>query len=152
MRQDYAISADALASVLDSAVLAARNGGTEICGLLVAQGHGLLTPLMLRNKARRAGIWAFYVGEVRTAVAQAARNGHEVVGTFHSHPVGTAVPGSSDIANALDDSLILIIDCTTKRYALWHIKSGAAQQRRLVTRLTSIAAKLILDPLAPNML
>jgi proteasome lid subunit RPN8/RPN11 len=51
----------------------------------------------------------------------------EAVGTFHSHPVGVAVPGSSDIKYAVDDSLMFIFDCTDKKGKLWRIRNGRAQ-------------------------
>ena len=34
------------------------------------------------------------------------------MGTFHSHPLGEAKPGKSDIQNAVDDSLMFIFGCT----------------------------------------
>jgi hypothetical protein len=51
-----------------------------------------------------------------------------VIGTFHSHPVGTASPGPSDIARALDDSLMFIFDCTDGEGQLWHIRRGRARE------------------------
>ena len=50
--------------------------------------------------------------------------GHEIVGTYHSHPLYIASPCRTDIANAVDDSIMLIIDATDKKTALWHIKNG----------------------------
>ena len=52
--------------------------------------------------------------------------GQEVVGTFHSHPLGVAEPGQSDIDHAVDDSLMFVFDCLGRVGRLWRIKGGKA--------------------------
>ncbi len=76
--------------------------GTEICGLLIDTGRHLRF-LQTRNISPRRGGFAFSPREVRRVVAELKTSGHEVVGTFHSHPVGLPAPGPSDIENAVDD-------------------------------------------------
>lgn len=102
------------------AIEAAQDGGREVCGLLVNKGD-FLEPVQVRNKCRTGGGFAFYVGEVRAITKTVAGLDHEIVGTFHSHPVGVATPGRSDIHHAVDDSLMLICDVTGREWALWHI-------------------------------
>lgn len=133
MFSSYSVSKNALGSIIDQAVDAANRGGQEICGLLVAH-HKTLEPVRLRNKIKRGGGWAFYVGEVRRAVAAARRSDLEIVGTFHSHPLYIAKPGDSDVSGALDDSLMLVIDCMDRRCGLWHIRAGTARPVRLIRR------------------
>lgn len=133
MFASYSISRHALDAVVKRAVANAKRGGREICGLLVAHAN-VLTPIPLRNKVKRGGSWALYSQDVRQAVAMAERAGGEVVGTFHSHPVGLPEPGASDIANAQRDSLMLVVDCLDKKWGLWHIDGGEAKRLRLVRR------------------
>jgi len=100
--------------------------GTEIRGLLVHTGH-CLSFARTRNSSRRAGGFVLSRMDVRRIVAAAKALDHEVVGTFHSHPLGLAKPGQSDIDHAVDDSLMFIFDCLGKVGRLWRIKRGKAQ-------------------------
>ncbi len=147
----YSISRRNLDGVVKRAVTTARRGGREICGLLVAHANAL-TPIQLRNKVKRGGSWAFYALDVRRAVQMAQHSGGEVVGTFHSHPTPAALgprprqsswrrlarrlaePGPSDIEHALNNSLMLIVECLGKKWALWRIDAGKAKRIRLVRR------------------
>lgn len=129
----YTICPEELETVVSEAVAAAEMGGREICGLLVASGK-TLTAVRLRNKRTRGGSWALYAEDARKCIVGMKRDGGEVIGTFHSHPLGFAEPGDSDIANAPDDSLMLVIDCFDRKWGLWHIRSGKAQRLRLVRR------------------
>jgi proteasome lid subunit RPN8/RPN11 len=124
---EYIISASHLDKLIKRAVAAAKTDGGEIAGLIVDNGY-CLDLIGCKNKSRRGGGFAFYYQEVRRIVNAAKTLNYEAVGTFHSHPVGLAEPGDSDIANAPDDSLMLIIDCTNRGARLWHIKRGQAKQ------------------------
>ncbi len=98
-----------------------------MCGLILA--NGLFFELVLtRNKSKRGGGFAFYYKDVRAIQAMARMCDHEIVGTFHSHPVGLATPGPSDISNALNDSLLLIFDVVGKCAQLWHVKEKSVKQ------------------------
>jgi proteasome lid subunit RPN8/RPN11 len=123
----YKILRNHLRRAIDDAVLAANDGGREVCGLLVDNGY-LLEVVKTGNKIKRGGGYEYYYSEVRSIVKAAGRLGHETVGTFHSHPLSIAKPGESDIANAVEDSLMLIIDVVSKKTRLWHIVRGAAKE------------------------
>jgi hypothetical protein len=56
--------------------------------------------------------------------------GQKIVGTFHSHPVGVATPGKTDIEHALDDSLMFIFDCIGREGRLWKVKGRRARRMR----------------------
>ena len=107
--------------------LARKIVGAEICGLIVDTGCHL-SLIRVRNVSKRAGSFAFSRPEVRRIVAASKILDQVIVGTFHSHPVGIATPGKTDIENAVDDSLMLIIDCTSKKGSLWRVRSGKARQ------------------------
>jgi proteasome lid subunit RPN8/RPN11 len=106
--------------------VAHRNSGMEICGFIIDTGY-YLKFVQTKNVSRRTGSFIFSKFDVRKIVAAAKILDQEVVGTFHSHPVGVAVPGSSDIKYAVNDSLMFIFDCTDKKGKLWRICNGRAQ-------------------------
>lgn len=108
---------------------AATLNGCEVCGLILDNGL-FLELIQLRNKTRRGGGFSFYFGEVRAARKWACLCHHEIVGTFHSHPVGAPSPGSSDLCNAVDDSFMLIFDVVGRAARLWHVKNGQAKLLR----------------------
>lgn len=109
------------------AVAVAKNGSREITGLIVDNGY-CLDLIECKNKSRCPAICSFYYREVRQIVKAAETLSYEVAGTFHSHPFSLAEPGSSDIKNAVNDSLMLILDCTDQEAKLWHIKKGKATE------------------------
>jgi proteasome lid subunit RPN8/RPN11 len=109
--------------------VAKRNSGMEICGLIVHTGFHLKF-VQTRNVSRKAGSFIFSKSDVRKIVAAARILGQEVVGTFHSHPAGLAIPGDSDIKYAVDDSLMFIFDCHDKTGNLWRIRKGRAQNMK----------------------
>lgn len=108
--------------VKDDARKGAKIGGSEICGLILDNGY-FYELIRVRNKSKHGGGFSFYFTEIRTIQKMAKLFGHEIVGTFHSHPVGISTPGESDLHNALDDSIILIYDVMGCSADLWHIKN-----------------------------
>ena len=101
--------------------------GTDICGLLGDAG-GHLSFVQARNASLRVGSFVLSRPDVRRIAAAAKVLGQEIVGTFHSHPVGEPIPGESDIQHAVDDSLIFIIDWLGGDGQLWKIKGGRAHR------------------------
>lgn len=100
--------------------------GSEICGLIIDTGCHL-SFVTTRNVSSRAGGFVLSRPDVRRIAAGVKILGQEILGTFHSHPVGIAKPGKTDIEHAVDDSLMFIFECTAKRGALWRIKGGRAR-------------------------
>jgi proteasome lid subunit RPN8/RPN11 len=94
--------------------------GGEICGLIIDNGS-FFELVQVRNKRKTAGGFSFYFDEVRSLQKSAELCNKEIVGTFHSHPVGLAEPGPSDLRNANDDSIMLIFDVKGRTAQLWHI-------------------------------
>jgi proteasome lid subunit RPN8/RPN11 len=113
---------------LRKACVAAReHPGAEICGLIIDTSCHL-SFIPTRNISKKTGSFTFSPPEIRRIVAAAKVLGQKIVGTFHSHPIGVATPGMTDIKNAVDDSLMFIFDCTSKQGNLWKIKNGRARQ------------------------
>jgi proteasome lid subunit RPN8/RPN11 len=119
-----------LANQLQTAIREARAAARrdeEICGLLVNNGHFLeLVPV--RNRARRRG--GFNLDQQQTRRLQTAIRelDREIVGTYHSHPISDSRPGRSDIDNAFDGDLMLVIDCLGREATLWRITGHHARR------------------------
>lgn len=105
---------------------ASETAGAEICGLIIDTGchHSFVST---RNVSPQLGNFILSRPDVRRIVAAAKILGQEIVGTFHSHPVGIATPSKTDIENAVNDSLMFIFDCTDRTGYLWKIKDGRAR-------------------------
>ncbi len=115
---------------LDKATKRARalaREGRELCGLLVWNGY-CLELVELRNKSRRPGQFGFYKREVRQVQEASNHLGHEVIGTYHSHPFSLAAPGKADLDGALDDTLMLILDVTAQSAHLWYVSDRKARE------------------------
>jgi proteasome lid subunit RPN8/RPN11 len=108
---------------------ARQKAGAEICGLIVHTGYHLAF-VRTRNISRRAGGFVLSPQDVRRIVAATKILGQEVVGTFHSHPAALAIPGSSDIEHAVDDSLMFIFDCVGRQGRLWKIRRRRARSMK----------------------
>ena len=109
--------------------VARQNSGMEICGLIIHTDFHLKF-VQTRNVSRKAGCFIFSKFDVRKIVTATKILNQEVVGTFHSHPTGLAVPGHSDIKYAVDNSLMFIFDCISKKGKLWRIHKGQARNMK----------------------
>lgn len=118
-----------LEQIIKESVLSAKNNGTEICGLLIDNGY-FIEIVSVNNKNKVGGGFEFYVNEVKFIEKAVTKLNHEIIGTFHSHPTYIAKPGTSDIENAVNDSLMLIIDVMDKKTALWHIIDKKIKKRK----------------------
>ena len=118
-----------LKAAVREAVALARKNQRETCGLLIHSGYAIEL-VSVRNTARRPGHFVFDARQVRALQRAARLLGHEVLGTYHSHPVSPARPGRGDIEGTLNDSLMLIIDCIEREARLWHIHDGKARSVR----------------------
>jgi proteasome lid subunit RPN8/RPN11 len=106
--------------------MAEMHGG-EVCGLIVDNGS-FFELIQVRNKSKRSGSFSFYVEEVRAIQKMATLREHEIVGTFHSHPVGLPNPGPADLLHAVDDSIMLIFDVMGRSARLWRIRKQNGKQ------------------------
>ena len=116
--------------LVNDAKHAALRGGREICGLLISNGY-LLEPIRIANQITKGGGFIFSAPAVREVIKAVKLLGHEVVGTYHSHPYFMAKPGESDIAGVPNDSLMLIVDVQDRKVALWHVQNLRAQRVQL---------------------
>lgn len=115
-----------LSSILRLSKIAAKNGGREVCGLLLDNGH-FVEIVQLTNRVKEGGGFAFLKREIRLIEKFEAISYHKIVGTFHSHPYYLAKPGENDIENAVDGSVMMIIDVIGKQIGVWRILQKQAQ-------------------------
>jgi proteasome lid subunit RPN8/RPN11 len=111
-------------------VALARTEHKEVCGLLVDNGF-FLEMLEVRNVSRRPGSFLLSLSGVRKLERGASLLGNTVVGSFHSHVVGLAKPGKTDIQGSTDGEFMLIIDTMDREAKLWRIRNGRARELRL---------------------
>lgn len=116
-----------LTRVIRKARRTARNDGMEIAGLLIDNGH-FLEILETKNTSKKGGHFQFDEKQIKAIEKAVKVLGHEIVGSFHSHPAYIARPGEGDLKGAVDDELMLIIDCMDSEALLWRIKNGKARQ------------------------
>jgi desampylase len=104
---------------------AAASPGREICGLLLGRAGEVLSTQAAANVAPNPAC-AFEIDPAVLLVAhRAARLGRglPVLGWYHSHPTGSAIPSARDAAAAaLDGRLWLILTATEAR--LWRAVPG----------------------------
>lgn len=129
MKRTYSFLASTLRKQIKNATIAAKDNGREICGLLLDNGH-FLEMIPIKNKVKTGGGFQFEIGGVRSVIKAAKIFDYEVVGTYHSHPAFFAKPSESDIENAVDDSLMLVIDVHARQAELWKIRRKKAEKVR----------------------
>jgi proteasome lid subunit RPN8/RPN11 len=117
-----------LKQMIKESVLLAKNGGIEICGLLVYNGY-FIEMIRLRNKTKKGGGFSFYLQEADFIEKSCTKMNHEIIGTFHSHPYDIAKPGESDLKNAFENEYMLVIDVIKQKARLWKITNKKAIEK-----------------------
>jgi proteasome lid subunit RPN8/RPN11 len=89
---------------------AAASPRVEICGLLFGQGDAITAALPCRNVAADPARWFEIDPAALVAAHRAARHGGpRIVGHYHSHPTGSAIPSPRDADSALPDGALWLI-------------------------------------------
>lgn len=106
-------------TLLDNIVARAEGRADEVCGLLLGRGDIIETALAAENVAPDPARHFELDPAVLLGAHRAARGGSaRVIGHYHSHPSGVAVPSVTDAACAAPDgSLWLIVAAGSAR--LW---------------------------------
>jgi proteasome lid subunit RPN8/RPN11 len=110
----------------------ARDEGREICGFLVHNGQ-FIEMIEARNESKKMGNFKINEKQYKGIKTSIKTLHHELVGTFHSHPLSEAQPGNSDIRQSEDNSLMLIIDCIGNEATLWRIRDKKARKLKYKT-------------------
>lgn len=88
---------------------ARREAPNECCGLLIGRGMSVTDCHAARNKVSSRNRFQINPADHFVAIRKARAAGLEVVGAYHSHPNGSAVPSPSDLAEASDGAPVMVI-------------------------------------------
>lgn len=117
----YFIRTSDLRRLRTLALKAQIRGQQEVCGLLVVTRLRQLELWYLTNRSSKAGSFRIERTEYLRARREIRELGKQPIGDFHSHPISEAVPGKSDLAGAVLNSLCLIYDVCGRTAKLWKI-------------------------------
>jgi desampylase len=115
--------------------LAAAEPTLEACGLLLGRGLEITDIAPAANIARAANT-AFEIDPVVLIAAHRAQRlgGPDVIGHYHSHPNGRAMPSETDARMATDDGSIWIV-IAGEKVSAWQ----AGAEGELHHRFTEVA-------------
>ena len=85
----------------------------ECCGLLLGRGGEVVAAVAASNELASPIRFRIAPPDYFAAVRLARARGLEVLGAYHSHPAGGAVPSATDLADAQPDFLYVIIGADT---------------------------------------
>ena len=124
------IPASAITAILTHA---ARDVPNEACGLLVGTGHTVGRVVSTANGDASATRYAIPAEAHFAAIRDARRDGLDVVGAYHSHPRGPAVPSPTDAAAAFAGFVFVIAGLAPEPHVrAWHLVDGNFVELRLV--------------------
>ena len=105
----------------------AGNSQTEICGALIGDGTVVTRSLALVNHSVNTQD-SFYIPapEVMRIERAAERSGHMVMGFYHSHPNGDAVPSATDVHEAVPGYVYWIVSGSGEVRA-WRLRDDRTQ-------------------------
>lgn len=111
------------------ALRAQQRDQSEVAGALVVDESRRIRFQFMRNRSSSPGHFELDPVEYRAVCAAARAAGKRVVGTFHSHPIGSAVPGPGDVRRAKLNSVMLVYDVCARQMMLWRIvKAGQTRK------------------------
>ena len=103
---------------------AAASPHAEVCGLLLGEGTCVVEARACRNVAADpARRFEIDPGALIAAYRDARAGGPAVIGHYHSHPSGRAVPSAQDAADAAGDGAVWLI-VTADQAGAWRSTPG----------------------------
>ncbi len=96
--------------------------------MLASDENGRLELRFLTNRSQRAGRFTIARADYLKARESVRRMGKRVLGTFHSHPIGEAIPSRGDLSRATANSFCLIYDVCGRELKLWKIVNRRGQR------------------------
>ena len=105
--------------------------GEEICGLLLRAPDGTISAQACANVHPSPAMWFELDPAALLAAHRAARSGGDaVIGHYHSHPSGDAMPSLTDAAQAAADGAVWLIVTGNGEARAWRaVRDGAAHGR-----------------------
>lgn len=131
--QSFQISKRDLRRLRDRSIRAQARDQSEVCGILLLDGDGRLHLVFLQNRSTSASHFEMAKADIREERLRASAANLQFIGTFHSHPVGFAGPGTGDLSFRDAGQFQLIYDVCARRARLWRIirREGAVTAREL---------------------
>lgn len=113
------------------AVHARNEAPNEACGLVAGSSGQVRFFYPLDNVAPSVDRYVVDpVGHV-SALRHAERSGWELIGVFHSHPSGSAIPSATDIAETFEPDWISFISGSGGVRA-WQIAGGVPREMHMI--------------------
>lgn len=121
-------------AVADAVVAhAVRDLPCEACGLLVGRDTAVVRLAPATNAEASATRYAIAPDQHFAAIRAARHDGLEVIGAYHSHPRGAAIPSATDTAEAFSGFVFLIAGLSPEPHLrAWHLVDGNFAELRLV--------------------
>jgi desampylase len=102
--------------IVERIAAAAQTSSREICGALIGDRDRVLDAVPLANQSSHTHDRFFIpADEVKRLEEAAERDGRMLMGFYHSHPYGDAVPSTIDLQNALPGYVYWIASRTEVR-------------------------------------
>ncbi len=112
---------------------ARRDVPHEACGLLVGTGLTVTRLAPTANADDSVTRYTIPAAQHFAAIRQARSDGLEVIGAYHSHPRGEAVPSPTDTATAFPGFVFMIAGFVPQpQLRAWHLVDGNFVELRLV--------------------
>jgi proteasome lid subunit RPN8/RPN11 len=105
----------------------------ETCGLLGGQGGRVFRVYPVENIHHSPTVYEMHPAQQIAAFLDIEAAGWEVIGIYHSHPAGPAVPSPTDIAQAYyPDSVYVIVSPMTGTDApAWQVRGFRIEARQV---------------------
>jgi desampylase len=113
--------------IIDRIRVEAGTSHAEICGALIGDGYTVTAALPLANHSMNSHD-SYYIpaAEVMRIERATAREGNVLMGFYHSHPNGDAVPSATDVHDALPGYVYWIVSGTGAVRA-WRLREDRTQ-------------------------
>jgi proteasome lid subunit RPN8/RPN11 len=123
---------------------AAETAPAECCGALfgalAAGGCHVRGRVGLPNEAADTASYRIDARDVQRLEDRAAATGMSVLGFYHSHPVGPAVPSATDLDLACPGYLYVIVDAATGTVRAWRLEADRSRFAEVVVSARAGAA------------
>jgi len=127
--------------LLDEIVAIAAADTNEVCGLLLGSEGRISAILPCANLAPDPARRFEIDPAALIAAHRAARGGRaRIVGHYHSHPTGLAIPSARDAADAIEDGVIWLIVADDVVRAWRTVRDGGVEGRFDECRLREVPA------------
>jgi proteasome lid subunit RPN8/RPN11 len=109
----------------------------EVCGVLAADDDNRIRLIFLPNKSQKAYEYELDRKAILAIMRTSLSDGMRAIGTFHSHPVGYALPSQGDLKKGFFRGVELIYDVCGREFKLWRLRTRG--HRRIATELILIS-------------